>query len=155
MRRIIVSKSGNTLAGSPPSGYVAPSRAAFTVQTVEAFQERRPENRTDRHPRSCLDILQNRAVYGRPVDAKARARAEKRDAREQAAETKRQANLAWARNTPILSESEALEVIRKHRDLEARLIAEERAEEQAEARAKREAFIASRRSALLGLNKAS
>lgn len=152
MRRIIVSKSGNTLAGSPPSGYETPSRAALTVQTVEAFQERRPENRTERTPRSCLAILQSRAVYGRPVDAKARARAEKRHAKELEAEAKRQANLAWARQTPILSEAEALELVRKHREAEARLIAEERAEELAEARAKREAFIAGRRSALMGLN---
>lgn len=152
MRRIIVSRSGNTLAGSPPSGYTAPSHAALTVQTTEAFQVRRPENRTDRGIRSSHSIIATKAIYGRPVSAAAKARAEKRQAREAEAEATRQANLAWAHQTPILSEAEALELVRKHREAEARLIAEERAEEQAEARAKREAFIATRRSALMGLN---
>jgi len=152
MRKIIISKSGNTLAGSPSSGYETPSRAAFTVQTVEAFQERRPENRTERGMRSSYAIIASKAIYGRPVSATAKARAEKRQAREAAAEAARQVNLAWASQTPLLTEAEALELVRKHREAEARLLAEERSEEQAEARAKRKAFIANRRSALMGLN---
>lgn len=152
MRRVIISKDGSVLAGSRFSGFSAPSHAALTVQTVEAFQERRPENRTERGIRSSHTIIASKAIYGRPVSATAKARAEKRQAREAEVEAARQTNLAWARNTPILSEAEALELVRKHRELEAKLLAEERAEEQAEARAKREAFVARRRSALAGLN---
>lgn len=172
MRRVIISKTGGVLTGTTGTGYKAPSQAALTVATPASFREFNDGNRLRRsEPRSFLAIAESRAVYGRPIDGKARARAEKRETKRQEEEARRAANLKWARETPILSESEALAIVRMVREqeakaaaeaqakarrdaeLEARLIAEERAEEMAEAKAKRLEFVRARQSALAGLNK--
>lgn len=83
--------------------------------------------------RSNGGILESRSIYSPAETRKARERA---------------ANLAKAQGEP-LTNAEALELIRKARELEARLIAEE----QAEAKAKRMEFVRSRQSALAALNK--
>ena len=157
MRRIIVSKTGSTLAGSTGAGFKAPSRAALTVATTEAFREDSHENRTYRGVRSSIAIMENRAVYGQPIDQAKRARAEarqaKRDARELEQAKARAANLARVQAQAPITNAEALELIRKHRELEERLIAEEKAEAMAEAKAKRMEFVRQRQSALAALSK--
>jgi hypothetical protein len=147
MRRIIVSKSGNTLAGNTGAGFKAPSRAALTVATTEAFREDSHENRTYRGVRSSIAIMENRAVYGQPIDQGKRARAEARQAKARAA------NLAKVQAQAPITNAEALELIRKHREFEARLIAEEKASAMAEAKAKRIEFVRQRQSALAALSK--
>lgn len=156
MRRVIISKTGGVLTGNAGTGYKAPNRATMTVATPasDSFREFNDDNRMRRsEPRSCLAIAQSRAIYGRPIDAAARARAEKREARELAKARERAANLARVKSVAPITNEEALELIRKHQELEARLIAEERAEEQTEAKAKRTEYVRRRQSALAGLNK--
>lgn len=156
MRRVIVSKTGGVITGNTGTGYKAPNRAAMTVATPvsDSFREFNDDNRMRRsEPRSCLAIAQSRAVYGRPIDAAARARAEKREARELAKARERAANLARVKSVQPITNEEALELIRKHRELEARLIAEEKAEAMAEAKAKRLEFVRARQSALAALSK--
>jgi len=147
MRRIIVSKTGSTLAGNTGAGFKAPSRAALTVATTEAFREDDRDNRTYRGVRSSIAIMENRAVYGQPIDQA------KRDARELEQAKARAANLARVQAQAPITNAEALELIRKHRELEERLIAEEKAEAMAEAKAKRMEFVRQRQSALAALSK--
>lgn len=111
-------------------------RRTIVVGTSKQFEgEKLPR----REPESCLSILERHAIYGRPERVKA--------------ERATKAAAPMVIGAPITNE-EALELIRKHRELEARLIAEERAEEQAEAKAKRLEFVRARQSALAALNKA-
>lgn len=111
-------------------------RRLIVVGTSKQFQG---EGLPSRAPESCLSILERRAIYGRPERVRV----------EQAAKVA----APMAIGAPITNE-EALELIRKHRELESRLLAEERAEELAEAKAKRLEFVKARQSALAALSKA-
>lgn len=125
------------------------------VGTKKAFQNERVFPRV---PRTCIAIAQDKAsVYGHPIDNAARARSEARQARIDARELEqakaRAANLARVHAQTPISNAEALELIRKHREAEARLLAEEAAEEAAERKAKRMEFVRQRQGALAGLSK--
>lgn len=85
--------------------------------------------------RSSSQALESRSIYSPSQVREARARAEA---------------LVKAQGEPLTNE-EALEIIRRARETEAALLAEE----QAEAKAKRVEFIRRRQSAMAGLNQVS